>query len=155
MRELKEFKPENMYANYISVPYIIYQGKKYHVLPNPKGENFIIVSTEQLSPLSELENRFYLTPVNVNDVEDYGNDVLYCKYKGKLYSILYYDDEFENLRIVSKESDNELGFEYVPHDNYYYKDVVKDEIDGIYYEEKSLLAELKEYKPDIFRSNTK
>ena len=154
--KLKKYNTRaKQYANYTKIPFVIYHGEKKYCLPNPKNENFILTTEEPLNSFSKLENGFYLTPVNVNDVDEYGKDVLYCKYMGNLYSIMYYTEGFRSIRIYSKEPNKELGFIYVPHDNYYYKDITIHETDGIYSEEKYLLHELKEYMPEIFNQSEK
>ena len=80
IEDLKEFKPRRVYIAYPNLPFVIYRGERFFVLPNPVEDNFMVISTEKLSIESKMDKGFFLTPVNVNDVEEYGNLSLYCKF---------------------------------------------------------------------------
>lgn len=106
-------------------------------------EKCSILSKEILSETSIPIQGFYLTEMNINELENLNRCVLYANYKGNIYKVGLVSKHLQDIELYARPDhileDKALGFEYNMNFRITHKKVSRDEITGLYYSETPIL----------------
>jgi hypothetical protein len=151
---LMEFTKKDLYRYTAQLEFVIYNGNKYYIINCGKGR-IKLISREPLSENSIYDNGFYLTESFFGEIEEYGRDELFSKYKGHFFQVGFVSNQFANIQLVTAEDYSNLGFVLNYRDGFYEKNVTYNETEGLYYHEVLLTDMLKKMCPQYFGGRSK
>lgn len=156
--EIKKFEMDKKYPIYsASMKFGIIGDKKYNMQIDNEY-NLNLLTEDKISMSSIFTGKYYITRVNIENLDDIVNEYLYVKYNNNLYKVLGVENGFSKFYLAGRgygyfEDDKKLGFSYNDFFGAVMLEVSKEEVE-VFSKTESIYENIKK-QMDCYNSQKK